>query len=525
VLERKRRRRRRRLKLGGDSSRRRSTRRPLSAAISASAAAAATVLLLLFQGSEGSSFDVWDVYTKLEHAPKNLPFTKGMHDRGAQALRLLTSTWGVCQSTIAFVVTTGFLSRSNMDLSHARLTNKCGPSIAHICHFQDVATFSAKLGVHWSPVPGDEVAGFFLLDSMWKQLDSEVCSDLSSFQRIKHPARSNMPNFDLPQWLLQQLDRVAIPACGELMGRSYVKVGDDSAKEACSQHLVEEMLTATVDIWRYSVKEVWAELYPALFAGEQPLPSPFDLLVVGCATLESDPVSPLLDLGAGGLFLDADRHSIRVAQQKWARNRRILNATVHPGTFHTLLAKHAEVLQNVQVLQVDIDSMDGPVVMKALEHFAPTAVVVELREVVPFPFRHACQTTNTRGVARGGANLNYWRCELGIRGYTLFAMDTQDAVFVRSEKAQKYDAFARGERWRFLGMLGAYLRQVIATLPPSAFFLEEPAAETATTEHDRRSRQRNWFHWLAAAEPHGLLESVWKNLTDEEPEIPFLLML
>ena len=47
-------------------------------------------------------------------------------------------------------------------------------------------------------------------------------------------------------------------------------------------------------------------------------------------------------------------------------------------------------MRAVDVVQVDIDTVDGPVMMKLLEVVSPEAVVVEVRSLLPFPMRYAC---------------------------------------------------------------------------------------------------------------------------------------
>ena len=63
----------------------------------------------------------------------------------------------------------------------------------------------------------------------------------------------------------------------------------------------------------------------------------------------------------------------------------------------------------------------------------PRAVVVEVRDFLPFPFRYACLDLDTKTLAWGGANFAFWQHLMGKHGLHLARMDVRDAVFVRME--------------------------------------------------------------------------------------------
>lgn len=171
-------------------------------------------------------------------------------------------------------------------------------------------------------------------------------------------------------------------------------------------------------------------------------------------------------------------------------------------------------------MQVDIDTADGPVVMKLLEVTSPQAVVVEVRNFVPFPLRYAFLATDSDGLKWGGATLGFWLHELGVRGFELARMDRLDAVFLRARPGAAEGARQR----RLLAALGCYLRNLLQE-PTPAFLLRGPRAALAAGPEPGAAAERwdlLWHAWMempaSAAFPQ-----VWGNLTSWRPDLPFSL--
>mmetsp|Transcript_95874 Transcript_95874/g.310780 ORF Transcript_95874/g.310780 Transcript_95874/m.310780 type:complete len:444 (+) Transcript_95874:99-1430(+) len=308
-----------------------------------------------------------------------------------------------------------------------------------------------------------------------------------------------------------------------VVGVAWEEDGKAVAADGDGHSITAEAAEATSQVCSDDVSEVWDLFWPP----ERP-ETPKQIVIIGCGSLSSEPTGPLLDRGAGGLFIDADRRVIRMALAgpRVAPHRRILNSTVSVGSVPRLLRTHAPFVRDVEVLQVDIDTVDGPVVMKLLEFLSPRAVVVEVRNFLPFPFRYACLTTDTKGLAWGGANLAYWLYELGIRGYRLLRMDSLDAVFVHHDDPVATAADLTGRR-HFLGTLGCYVRNMLKERPPAALFRDilrkqqEEAASSPASPADNWSDL--WRGWFGAKHPHGVLHEAWGNLTAWRNDIPFTL--
>mmetsp|Transcript_95875 Transcript_95875/g.310784 ORF Transcript_95875/g.310784 Transcript_95875/m.310784 type:complete len:506 (+) Transcript_95875:99-1616(+) len=456
--------------------------------------------------------DMWEFRAKLMPAPDEAAYF-ALAEAGKALLRLVVRSWRACQGTLVIGVTGGSLAQVGLDMSTAHTIRKCGNSMAHRCSFHEASVFRTVVGVAWEEdVAGEQLVGYFLQDSFWAQLDLEQCSDAASFHPMEHPLRASYPQgFDL--WISERL-----------LDRGFlVEDGKAVAADGDGHSITAEAAEATSQVCSDDVSEVWDLFWPP----ERP-ETPKQIVIIGCGSLSSEPTGPLLDRGAGGLFIDADRRVIRMALAgpRVAPHRRILNSTVSVGSVPRLLRTHAPFVRDVEVLQVDIDTVDGPVVMKLLEFLSPRAVVVEVRNFLPFPFRYACLTTDTKGLAWGGANLAYWLYELGIRGYRLLRMDSLDAVFVHHDDPVATAADLTGRR-HFLGTLGCYVRNMLKERPPAALFRDilrkqqEEAASSPASPADNWSDL--WRGWFGAKHPHGVLHEAWGNLTAWRNDIPFTL--
>lgn len=239
------------------------------------------------------------------------------------------------------------------------------------------------------------------------------------------------------------------------------------------------------------------------------------LIIVGCGSLDSEPTQLLIEKGSGGLFLDASSREIKIARlgSIAGPHRRILNETVTTSNVLNLLTVHEQFIKHTEVIQVDIDTIDGPILLKLVEATAPKAVVVEVRNFLPFPFRYACLSIDTHGLPWGGANLNYWIYELRLRGFEIAMMDHRDAVFVQRSVRPIQDP-----QWHLLGTLACYLRNTLAVRNPEVLLAEASG--------DDGEMFWDWLQlvWMDAS-PGDAMSHIWRNLTAWRTDIPFSLNL
>ncbi|CAE7601951.1 CTR1 [Symbiodinium sp. KB8] len=376
------------------------------------------------------------------------------------------------------------------DLKQVRNVRRCGPSMAYGCTLYDASTIASSLlaEVFRRKVPDGFDA--FLIGDYFSALEigcpDWVLKDEEAYLEVGLPGQPALDPQSWEAWLARHLPP------SQLEDHRRSKTGS----------LLERTLAAIPDVCTHSVTDVWEALWPGTATATE-------MFVVGCGALNAEPTQPLVDKGAGGLFIDRDEKGVKLAKHTAsAGNRLFLNTTVRPGDVGHLLRRHAAFVRNVEVLQVDIDTVDGAVVQAALDHMHPRAVVVEVRDVVPFPIRYTCLAQDTQGVALGGANFAFWAYELQRRGYQLARLDSRDAVFVREEEAAPSTD-------RLLGTLGCYLLHYMLAPEPTQFFRREDQSVQV------QSSRLRW-HWLLS-DPDLVIDEIWLNLTAWRNNVRFLL--
>uniref|UniRef100_A0A7S4WC06 Methyltransferase FkbM domain-containing protein n=1 Tax=Alexandrium monilatum TaxID=311494 RepID=A0A7S4WC06_9DINO len=414
-------------------------------------------------------------------------------------LRLVVRAWLTCQWVNVFAVTEALLRRVDMSKEQVYDVRRCGRSIRENCHFYEASLFEERTGMALGPDVHGSVLGYFVQDSDWLDAEPEECEDRASFRFVKHPLQWLHPE-GLDGWLSRQLHD---------QGLDVASVAD------ASRPPTELAMDAMRDVYSDDVAEVWESLWPGDSSARQ-------MIIIGCGNLHSEPTQPLLDKGTGGLFVDASTKAIRQAKYSSyaGPHRVILNRTVDPANVVGLLREHAPSLWEVDVVQVDIDTVDGPVLMKILEVTSPRAVVVELRNFVPFPFRYAYFATDTDGLKLGGATLAFWMHELRVRGFELERMDRRDAVFVRRPPGASADL----QRRHFLAAMGCYMCNLLRE-PTPAFLLRGPrapliaGAPVGSAEESWDLLRHAWMEMPASV----AFPQVWRNLTSWRPDLPFSL--
>jgi len=439
--------------------------------------------------SSASEEGIWEFRVKLLHVQKGQG-PGGTRSFG-QLMRLVVRAWLSCRWAYALTVFQADLEKLGASLEEMKTVRRCGYSIALNCHFYKPAVFERMTGVAWEAGGADPV-GYLLQDGLWNHEDAsaELCEDVTSFRSVPHPLRRLHPA-GLGGWLAARLGEQGWADAAGGAAASPVELAMEALPEVCSSN----------------VREVWDSLRPGGFAARQ-------MIIVGCGSMSSEPTQPLLERGAGGLFLDANAREIAEARQSRLAgpHRMILNTTVTPSNVLGLLRAHAAFVREVDVLQVDIDTVDGPVVLKLLQVVTPLAVVVEMRNFVPFPLRYAFLSPDTDGLSWGGASLAYWMHELGLRGYELARMDRMDAVFLRAEARP-----AAERRRRLLGILACYLRNLLLEPSPSSLFAERARGTTG----DWGRLQHAWMEMP----PEAAAAEVWRNLTAWRADLRFSLTL
>ncbi|CAK9076240.1 unnamed protein product [Durusdinium trenchii] len=426
--------------------------------------------------------ELWELRAKLikpsaHKAPRYVSFLPGHW-----LLLLRESRFDYCYWTNVFSVTEANLLEKGFSIKSLHEVSKCGPSIEHGCSFFDAEVIRkdpASASLFNSKAPDGYLGS--LIGHYWVGQGS--CSeflDKDPFMQVPSPLRVLHPPGLWGRWLRRSLQEVGLEA-DSLSDRSLIDTALEAMPEICTD----------------SVTDVWDSQWPD---GT----TPKSMLVIGCSTMAGEPTQPLIDKGAGGLFLDMDRRAIRVARaQSSAPNRLIMNITVAPHTVGSLLKEYKAFVEDLEVLQVDIDSFDGPMVQALLKLTQPKAVVVEIRDFVPFPFRYACLDSDTKSLPWGGANFAFWQHLLAQHGLYLVRMDHRDAVFARRKAP---------DRRKFLGIMACYLRQYL--LKPNPLQMVGPH----TLDQNTIFRQ----HWISS-EPTTVIDEIWQNLTTTRNDIRFFL--
>ncbi|CAL1127661.1 unnamed protein product [Cladocopium goreaui] len=402
--------------------------------------------------------------------------------------------FNTCRWTNAIRITEDIVELG-FSIDMLRTVNRCGPGFDHLCKFYDEPLIrrSPKLdAVFRSKAPNGYVG--FLIGRYWAE-EEPLCphqlqSDEDPFIVMQHPFRRLHPKPDV--W-------------GEWLSRSLQYAGLDEwnpGNPGNPDEIVKMAVQAAPDVCIHSVQDAWSALWPQA--------PPKSMIVLGCSDMNHDPTSPLLEKGAGGLFIDVSSKLIENAQRKWsAPHRMILNIKAQPHNIAELLKNYSSYVEDVEVLQVDVDTMDGRLVEELLAHTKPRAVVVEVRDSLPFPFRYACLTHDTKHLPWGGANFAFWLHLLRRHGLHLVRMDLRDAVFARTEAPTIRT---------FLGAMACYLRKFV--LVPTPLQAMELWTRKTLREIDRKTVLRH--HWIAS-HPPDVIEEIWRNMTTTSPDVRFHL--
>lgn len=445
---------------------------------------------LLIGGVIGFNSEVWHVGVKLVEAEESL-----VHD--LPGLQLVAQFWGACRWATVIVGTEAGLRRGGFTKETLRTVRRCA---RFSCRFVEHQVFEKMTGLKWEVQNYGITEGYFVGEA-WRDFSSSEeaahCADKASFRFIEHPLRQLFQDPDFfPQWLAARVTEKA---------RTEKALARRNARSP--EELEELSIQALSEICTDSVEDYWGALWPGTSTARR-------MIIIGCNDLLSEPTKPLLEKGTGGLFVDIDKRAISkaLAGPHATPNRRILNTTASVQTLSSLLEMHAEFVKDVDVVQVDIDTVDGPVLMRLLELTTPQAVVVEVRSHVPFPFRYAGLAQDTKGLPWGGATLAYWLHELGLRGFLLVRMDSRDAVFARRDIVPRPDPLQH-----YLATLGCYFRNHLLGITP---------VNLINGLHDGEPDRWRlfWHHWIRAS-PEEVFSHVWQNLTSWRQDIPFSLQL
>eukprot|EP00929_Paragymnodinium_shiwhaense_P121357 TRINITY_DN93576_c0_g1_i1.p1 TRINITY_DN93576_c0_g1~~TRINITY_DN93576_c0_g1_i1.p1 ORF type:complete len:457 (-),score=38.08 TRINITY_DN93576_c0_g1_i1:217-1587(-) len=446
-------------------------------------------LAILFLVRQILAEDIWDCAVKLVPVDAKAP-GQPRSSSGEGFYAFVLRTWRSCSFAWAIPVTKNALAASNEDY---RSVGRCGRGVAFNCRYYEAGTLERKTGLVVDP----SIAGYLITDGMWAEsgLEADACKTSDSFIRVTHPLRSLHPQGFGP-WIAERLqDKGLALATSREVSRSlksFEELAATALSEVCVENIDDESL--------------WDDLFPPKTAAPQ-------MLVVGCADMRDNPTQSLLRRGSGGLFVDADRQSIRWAKYLETANRKIINVTVTRANLPELLHQYRAFVGDVQVVQMDIDSADAPLLLAILEQITPKVVVVEVRNFLPFPFKYAFLSGSTDSLAWGGATLNYWLTELGVRGYELYRMDSLDAVFVRSHPI--------GDRRRhYLSILACYLNTVLRLPRPASFLRDlDSSASGGGAEQDWYRLQNIWME----DSPLSVIDAIWTNLTSWRGDLRFHL--
>lgn len=363
-------------------------------------------------------------------------FNVGLVRHGDFAYRLVVRSWRTCQWTRAFVVWQDFLNDLGLTLETVQGVTRCGQGMEANCRYFGIDAIEKHVGLDLTHLGS---LGLLVEDSKWNLADtsSDMCRG-DALRKVTNPSRVKFPG-GLDRWIAARLEEKGFAASMEaLHGRPA-----DAAVQAIDTVCVDD------------IQNFWA--------GWNESHTVDQIVIIGCGAMNDNPTQYLLNKDVGGLFVDKSTERVVEGRRGFARpHRMIINATADPSDkFSALLDKYARFVRRVDVVQVDIDSYDAVVVFELLKRTRPKAIVVEVRHMAPFPFRYACIQCEM-GYGYGGANLNYWIHELGLRGFQLEALDRLDAVFVRGPAP-----VALVERQKLLGTLACYLRNTLVTQAPA----------------------------------------------------------
>ena len=436
---------------------------------------------------------IWDLHVGLVRANDEQETTTAETSSFSKHffLVLREPRFNQCRWTKAIYVTAGAAERG-ITVDVLKGIQKCGPAMyAHRCTFVSASWIQSRPA--FAAVFGRKVPGYlgFLLMHLWTSYNDSGCpewmmKEVDSFVVFPHPYRPLHQNPGIwGHWLKRSL------RYGSLTGLS-------ESENMSTWQLMSTAMEEMPNICPGRVQHQWGSLWPEL----RP---PKSMVILGCGALANEPTQPLLDKGAGGLFVDAGQDSINLAKQHSAPHRMILHEKVTPHGVAALLRKYSSYVQDVEVLQIDVDSIDGPLVEELLRHTQPRAVVVEIRDMIPFPFRYSCLTSFTKNLQWGGSNLAFWLKLFHQHGLHLAKMDHLDAVFIKMPPPSVN---------KFLGILACYLKNFVLDPSPIELIGEEELPPQTMTRHK----------WLVA-QPEMIIEDIWRNLTAVSGEVRFYLNL
>ena len=92
--------------------------------------------------------------------------------------------------------------------------------------------------------------------------------------------------------------------------------------------------------------------------------------------MTDEAVDPLIERGAGGLFLDIDASAVETAAEKYAGrpDMKFRAADVRADNVRALLEDEESFVRAVDAVQIDIDAADAPVLLEILTVLRPRAV-------------------------------------------------------------------------------------------------------------------------------------------------------
>jgi hypothetical protein len=190
-------------------------------------------------------------------------------------------------------------------------------------------------------------------------------------------------------------------------------------------------------------------LFAAMGAGNR------RLVEIGCGDgLQNNSTNLIVNHRWTGLLIDADDSNIAIARSYFKNHKAtkllppsVLQAFVSPENVNSLLTESGITDKEVDLLSIDIDSVDLWV-LEALEVIRPRVIVVEINArweadeamTTPRDANDAPQFHSECGMIYGGASLAAYHKLLGRRGYRLVASNEMatNVFFVREDCAPDY---------------------------------------------------------------------------------------
>jgi hypothetical protein len=190
-------------------------------------------------------------------------------------------------------------------------------------------------------------------------------------------------------------------------------------------------------------------LFAALGAGNR------RLVEIGCGDgLQNNSTNLIVNHRWSGVLIDADDSSIKTARRYFENAKAtkllpptILQAFVTPENVNSLLTNTGVTSEEVDLLSIDIDSVDLWV-LEALEVIRPRVIVAEVNArwgaeesmTTPRDAKDAPQFHPECGMIYGGASLAAFHKLLGRRGYRLVASNAvaTNVFFIREDCAPDY---------------------------------------------------------------------------------------